>query len=180
MQFSDYFLRGAGQLPGDVPHGAVTDQDLIFLKGATLRADAKHDHWVTFSELELRGDAARIGARIPHGMRAYELRLDESLKVQPTDSVDVLAVPRMRGESPVILVEGATVLASEGAEDGSRVTLALEPSEVALVEKAAQTGKLKLSLRNPDDENPPNRSHAGRSSRRRIPAERVEIWSEAP
>jgi Flp pilus assembly protein CpaB len=178
IQFADLtpgYFRGT---PGELPRGAVTDQDLEWVKGAVLRQAVVSGQCLTFAMLELRAGTGPIGKRIPRGMRAYELEVDRGVRVQAADSIDILSVPS-RGEAPTTLVEGAVVLAADRAGGGLAVTVALEPDEVAWVEKAAQTGKLKIALRNPDDEKPPRRPQARRGRRRNLP-QRVEVWSEEP
>jgi len=160
------------------PAGAVTDQELVALKGAVLLTGVKAGDLVTFSSLELRGDGVRLGRKVPLGMRAYPIRVQDEVPIQASDVVDIMLEPDAPGESPIVLAEGVGVLSVESGPTGKEALVALAPEELELVEKALQRGKLKLTLRNPDEARAGRPGQRLRRPKTRRKAKRIEIWSE--
>lgn len=168
LQFSDLKLLPPRAL-AQPPAGALTDQDLSILRGATVATAVAEGAIVTFVDLELRGDSVRLGRKVPIGMRAFALPLEASMRLQATDYIDILSAAET-------LVEGALVLSVQRSEEGGQIWVALGPEEVGAVEKAVQTGKLKVALRNPEDK-PSRRTKAHRGKLHPL-HKRIEIWSE--
>lgn len=166
----------------NVAKGALSDQDLPLLRGATLNRTVKEGEILCIDALQRPFDSTALGASIPRGLRAYPIRPSNSLSVRRGDRVDVLLEPESPSEMPFALLEGPLVLQvdvdadSRGSEE---VVLALSSDDIQLLEKAHQRGKLTIALRNPSDEAPAagrqTRHHLWRSAKRRP---QIEILSE--
>lgn len=156
-----------------------TDQDLEQLKGATARREilsGAHLSWDDVSASPRRVGFSKI---LPKGFNAYSLVQSEPMVLRRGEKVDVLFVSQNSMGLPVLLAEEALVLDHVNGPQGSVSTLALTRDEIALMEKAKQTGKLKLSVRSSKDH--PNRrvTKSLPGSRRSRPQKmRVEILSE--
>lgn len=173
LQFTDLKMLPARSV-GAPPRGAITDQDLVALKGAVLTVSVTEDQLVVFSQLELSGEGTRLGKKVPLGTRAFPIRVTENPGLQASDFVDVILTPERVGQNPATLAEGVAVLSVQAGVEGTEVLVALTPEELELVEKGLQTGKLKLALRNPAEAASPKR----RALQTRSKAKRVEIWEE--
>lgn len=117
-----------------------------------------------------KGTLPGLAVRIPPGMRAVAVQVDESAGVagwlKPGSRVDVVAV--MTGRSGAenetiskVILQNAEVLAvgqdSSGKPDAAAavaktVTLAVAPSDMARLHLATSKGKIRLAMRNQTDE----------------------------
>jgi len=123
------------------------------------------------SMLAPKGTPPGLAVRIPQGMRAVSVQVDESAGVagwlKPGSRVDVVAVMTGRdgAENSTIskvILQNAEVLAvgqdSGGKTDASAsavaktVTLAVFPAEMARLHLATSKGKIRLAMRNQTDE----------------------------
>lgn len=156
----------------------ITDQDLYLLQGAELTKEIVQGTRLTWPCVKLKGNASRLGPKIPHGMRAYPLN-PEFLPVRPGDRVDIVLTPNAVTESPFIIVDAALVLASGYRREIFEILIALSPAEIEWVEKGKQKGTLKIALRNPDDRSArPRRPEAKRTPNKQVRP--IEILTEAP
>lgn len=122
------------------------------------------------SMLAPKGTLPGLAVRIPPGMRAVAVQVDESAGVagwlKPGSRVDVIAVMTGRDGSTnetisKVILTNAEVLAV-GQDSGTRpdaaasiaktVTLAVAPPEMAKLHLATSRGKIRLAMRNQTDE----------------------------
>ncbi len=82
---------------------------------------------------------------LPRGKRAYAAVFETEAQILPGDSVEVY--------STELVLSGALVLQSRREPQRNRLhlVLALSPSEIRLMEKAGQTGKLSIALIHAND-----------------------------
>jgi len=106
---------------------------------------------------------------LPRGKRAYAAVFETEAQIYPGDSVEIYAT------EPVL--SGALVLQSrrERGRAQLHLVLALSPSEIRLLEKAGQTGKLSIALIHANDALP-SPSGVRKSKPRR--EKRARIWHE--
>ncbi len=133
-----------------VPLGALTDQDLHWAKGATLRRGLEKGSLITIDDIHLPARLTGLGKAIPRGMRAYSIVENPALSLVEGDRVDILSIPKNPQQQPRLVVEGARVVQPRTDQRSTLVAVAVQ--DVANLEKANQTGKLRIVLRNPLDE----------------------------
>lgn len=181
--FLDLTAVPRSQVEGDLPAGALTDQDLHLVKGATFRQAMAARSFITVAMLHLSANVSHLGSTIPKGLRAYSLRPANELKVAPGDRVDIFVNPADARELPIILADGAPVLQA-GTRDGIfEVVAAVSAEQVEWLEKGKQRGKLNIALLNPQDRSTKNSTDAARlwlqkSNRRKVAPRRIEVWAE--
>jgi len=158
------------------PGGALTDQDLEFIRGATLKKGLSRNDVLTWASID-PPLALGLGRKVPQGKRAYYLPVEGGLRVRRGDAVDIIFTPRDENDSPLVLVEEALVLEVTRNNKQPETVLALSQQDIETVEKGRQTGKLNLALRNPLEKAP-----ASRKPRKKPPprARRrgIEVWAE--
>lgn len=175
ISFLDFTIEHREAL-GEVPEGAYTDQDWTLLQGQHLRLALSRGDVLQQTSLAAPL-AKRLAGQIPRGYRAYSLEVANPMALAPGDYVDILFSPQDRRELPITLVEGALVLQAEREKGSEGITVAVAPSQLQLLEKARQSGKLTLALRNPSEVVPPTKRV--RQSRRSVRKKsRIEVWSE--
>jgi hypothetical protein len=156
---------------------ALTDQDVEILKGAKMASPLAVGEVLTRRHLAIPEGRPRLGARIPKGMRAYVVHPFEPPALRTGDKVDIVLSPGSALDTPLILVEGATILDAGFRGEQFEAVLAVTAEEIQVVEKGKQRGKLKLALRHPDDI--PRRLTRERVRRaRRIKSNSVEILTD--
>ncbi len=146
---------------------ALTDADLEFV-GRRLIADISGGTLFTRSLFKPPESKATWGAKVPKGFRAYALCVETVLPVQAKDRVDLVHSEK---RSAAQVAEDLLVLGVRPCEGGREVILAARPKDVELVEKARQTGKLTIVIRNPADKK------RNRHRKKTNPA-KVIIWNE--
>lgn len=106
---------------------------------------------------------------LPRGKRAYAAVFETEAQIQPGDTIEVYATE--------VVLSGALVLQSRREPDRNRlhVVLALSSSEIRLLEKAGQTGKLSIALIHANDALP---SPSGVRKSRPRREKRARIWHE--
>jgi len=156
-----------------VPQDAYSDQKLHWVLGRRLLRPLKAGEWIREGELDGRR-AKGLSRRVPSGHRAYSLQVDSRLPVAPGDRVDLVFRSENPGDVPVTLLEGVLVLQAD-LETGGMI-VAVRPGELPLMEKAQQSGKLTVALRNDSEEMTQGRGNA--SLGRRQPKARVQLWTE--
>ncbi len=159
----------------DVSDGVLTDQDLGSLRGATLKMGVSKGEWLTWEKIDTAN--VSLSGKIPSGKRAYLVTLPTLLRARRGDRADILFTPRDVKESPLVLVEGASILEIGRTSEGTEIVMALSQAEIETVEKARQTGKLNLALRNPSDESKSMRKARPKKYRKAI-RPGVEVWAE--
>lgn len=155
-----------------IPRGAITKPDQL----ATRSPKTKIYVGEPILETKLfSADDPALGAapRIPKGMQVVSLKVDDvtgiSKLVLPGDSVDVQVYVRANRSIGVAKTVTATVLQSakvfavnevfesdqgsgdEGTMAAKTVSLLVQPAEAKKVMLAAELGKIRLTLRGPDD-----------------------------
>lgn len=103
-----------------------------------------------------------LSARIPQGLRALSLFVDESENVagliKPNNFVDLLATFEKGGElessqiSTETIAQHILVLAVDEKLEKKTVTLALTPAQAQKIEFAKRRGKISLALRSQSDD----------------------------
>ncbi len=120
---------------------------------------------IVAQSLTTTADANELPFKIPRGMRAISLAVDEvsgaAGHVKPGHHVDVIAVVSNEDRSKLIsltLIENALVLAvgpdlrkKDGVQTASTVTLAVTPEEALREALSERSGTLKLSVRSIGD-----------------------------
>ena len=106
---------------------------------------------------------------LARGKRAYAAVFETDAQIYPGDSIEVYA-------SEMVL-SGALVLQSRRKSEHNQLhlVLALSPSEIRLLEKAGQTGKLSIALIHANDALP---SPSGVRKSRPRREKRARIWHE--
>ncbi len=164
---------------GEAPPGALTDQELHLLHGATTRAPLRAGECLTRAAVRSIAAPETLSKKVPRGMRAYSIDPGGTLELSAGDHVDVLLSPHDEKDAPFVLVEGALIL--KPATDGE-VVVAVSSAQIQILEKARRQGKLTVALRNPMDDSPGRpESNGSRGQRRRRPAgnhRSIEIFSE--
>ena len=122
---------------------------------------------ITGSRIAMPASRQAAGARIPSGMRAVSLQVEDSSGVvsllRPGQRVDLYAVgenARARGEVELrTVLQNVEVLAASGEPDGNRarqggqvVTLLARPADAELLALADAGGRVRLVLRNSSDQ----------------------------
>ena len=139
--------------------------------GRRLLRDLKAGEWVFSSDLEkMKGNT--LSQQVPAGFRAYSLEVDSRLPIAAGDKIDLIYRSDISTELPVTLLEAVQILMADLEQE--RLVVAIRPSDLPLLEKARQTGKLSIALRN--DMEGPTRGKRASLSRKR--AKRIEVWTE--
>jgi Flp pilus assembly protein CpaB len=178
VSLSDLSFRHADSEP--VPKGAITDQELHLLSDSAWARPLGKGDWVTWSVVAAAHQG--VGATVPRGMRAHGLELKTGPQVFPKDRIDVLWLPsdpRNPAAGATLIVENVQVLRVK--RDGARqsLVLAVTPDDIPVLEKAAGSGTLSLSVRNPEEATDPARRRRGSTwLRGRSPNRRVEVWTD--
>jgi len=178
IHFMDLTLVRRSRLTGEIPAGALTDQDLPILKGAILKEPRSQGEILTLGGVQLSPAIAGLGSSVPKGKRAYLLDVPNSVQVRIGDKVDVFLSPDNPWELPMALVEETLVLQVAYREDVGQVIVALSSAEIRILEKARQKGKLTLVLRNPEDKAPSRNKSSGKFLKQAIKTPRIEVLSE--
>lgn len=130
--------------------GTLTDQDLHLLKGAYLAKNLSKNSPLMLDSIHLSPSITGLGVSIPKGLRAYTIEISDSIEVGPGDRVDIYSSPN--SVLPGVLVSGALVLYSTSkGNDRFIVIVSVHPREISVLEKALKWGKLKITLRHPED-----------------------------
>ncbi len=106
---------------------------------------------------------------LPRGKRAYAAVFETEAQIHPGDSIEVYATE--------VVLSGALVLESRREVERNRLhlVLALRPSEIRLLEKAGQKGKLSIALIHANDA---LASPSGFRKSRPRREKRARIWHE--
>lgn len=110
-----------------------------------------------------------VAQALPRGKRAYAAVFDTEAQIHPGDTIEVYATE--------MVLSGALVLESRREPERNRLhlVLALSSSEIRLLEKAGQTGKLSIALIHASDALP---SPSGVRKSRLRREKRARIWHE--
>jgi pilus assembly protein CpaB len=152
------------EVPADfIPAGAVTAQEYSQFVGWRPRVALAAGDVITRNLLQAPDDAS-LAERLPNGMRAVTVPVDEVSSVagliQPGDLVDVLLIEKAELEPRVrVILQAVKVMAigrmlgTETAEldRGSSLTLHLAPRDAQRVLLALQLGELTTVLRSQGD-----------------------------
>ncbi len=173
-----------------VPDGAFTSfKDVAdrWIKKEILQGEA-----IIEKKLAPKGSPAGLIARIPKGMRAFTINVNEQTGVsgfiQPDHRVDVFQVQMPENGQParaipvlqdvLVLAAGTSTQSSNDRSTPARtVTVAVTPEKAAILTMAQSRGTLSLALRSINDhelatfpEPPPTEQPAPRSPRPRRPS----------
>jgi Flp pilus assembly protein CpaB len=174
----DFTLADAGGLGGEVPPGALTDQELHHLKGAATRTPLKAGQCLTRDDVRWPDPPEPLAKAVPRGLRAYSLDGDPGLEIRAGDRVDVVLNPSDEKSPPFPLVEAALVLRIGRQGD---LVVAVSSPQIQLLEKAKRQGKLTVVLRNPSDDSPLQSGIGARRARGPRPQKgrhSIEVLSE--
>lgn len=146
-----------------VPEGAFRSPGA--LEGRVLARAVVKGEAVLESALLPEGSQAGLGALISDKARAVSIKIDEYVGVggflQPGSHVDVLATRSGKSGATETLLQNVRVLAVDvrvernGGDADQKVrvaTLEVTPRQATLLTDAEHGGKLKLALRNPEDD----------------------------
>lgn len=153
------------------PAGAISDQYLDKLRGAKIRAPLAAREILTWEKVAARND---IAGSIPKGLRAYQMELANTVPLMGGDFVDVMAHPHGKSVGSILLLDRVMVVEATKVEEKLQVLLAINPTDVSVLDKAREVGEIRLVLRNPEDK-------ASKSKKNRDflkNKNRVEILSE--
>lgn len=139
-------------VPPPKPEGAVTDQDLHLVLGASLLHGLNAGEIISFDNLLLPANQKSFSKQVPRGMRAYSFEPENNIPTRVGDYVDIYLVKDRSEAGATLLTEGVQVLALKGREQGAATLLvAVMADDLPVLEKGRQLGKLIISLRNAED-----------------------------
>jgi Flp pilus assembly protein CpaB len=170
IDFADLNFVTEDNLHAKPDADSLTDQDLAFLNGVRTRnALARGTVLKRSFFLSVRG----LSPQIPRGKRAYVAHFSDPVFGRPGDRVDVYRTSEDVSDPPRVLIEDVRLLGA----DGDEAVLALSREEIELMEKAHQSSKLTLVLRNPEEPAPRGEKlyPFSRTSRKKA---HIEIHSE--
>lgn len=155
----------------------VTDQEIQKVRGRKLLKGVKQGEALTWDDVGPDSLTKSLGWRVPKGLVAYSLTPSNRLRVASGDRVDIIQRPEKGSESQAPVVEGAEVLAVDENGGLPEVVVAVSRHEIQLLEKALQTGTLKIGLRNSGETFTRSFSRKANLIRKRQ-GKGIEIWSE--
>lgn len=147
-------------------HVAAADRERVMgLRATTLLRAGSSLLW---TDLDVMQEGRSLSSLVSSGMRAFSVRDGASGfdgLLRPGDRVDVLFTARQEAQSHTqTLLENVLVLTvggdlgragaratAESRVDGRSVTLSVSPEQAELLSQAEERGRLRLSLRNPED-----------------------------
>ncbi|MBY0371540.1 hypothetical protein K2X33_12700 [bacterium] len=147
--------------------GAVEARYLDRVDGRRLAHAMEAGAALKYSDLEW-GDG--LGSRVPAGKLAYPLEGQEGARLTEGDRLEFFSTPHQGGAARRLL-SGVLVL---DAGEGRGPLVALSAEEIAWVETAAQTGKLKIAIQSSRDTASGQRHFTGANRQQRS----IEVWEE--
>jgi hypothetical protein len=115
-----------------------------------------------------------LSLRVPKGKRAYSLELESFMPLSRGDRFDLFGQKETSG-AVASIVENILVLE---AYPPKQLVVALTADEIAWVEMAKQTGKLKVAVRGPDEGVTGKSMGPYRRRERKRRAPQISIWEE--
>ena len=131
---------------------ALTDQDLYLLEGARLKKSIENKEVLMKDNLILPKRSSSLSLKIPKGMRSYTIQPDNTVPLRGGDKIDVLWQQGGTKDTPLSLIEGATVLNYKEQGEHQKIIIAVKSVDLPVLEKAREYGKLTIALRNPEEE----------------------------
>lgn len=153
----------------EVPESYVEErhipaEDLERVLGARVTSALHSGGSLFWTDLDTMQDGRTLSGLVRVGMRGYALsERDASFDglLRPGDRVDVVFTPAEERSDSSILLSNALVLTVGGdlghdgagltREAGGRVTLSITPEQATALAQREGTGRLRLTLRNPQD-----------------------------
>jgi pilus assembly protein CpaB len=153
---------------GELPDGVYHSKAELIGRGVVI--PMVRNEMVLANKVAVEGVGAGLSSRIPQGMRAVSLRVNDVVSVagfvKPGTRVDVLLTGTPKGGGDVMVtttvLENVEVLTTgqEMSDNGKPkpdttvVTLLVSPEDAQKLTLASQGGRIQLALRNPLDLNP--------------------------
>jgi pilus assembly protein CpaB len=141
----------------------IASEDLERILGARATAAVKGGGTLLWTDLDTLQDGRTLAGLVRVGMRGFSLQdRDVSFDglLRPGDRVDVVLTPVAPPAEAITLLSNVLVLTVAGdlglgAEEAQRaregVTLSVTPEQATLLAQREGTGRLRLTLRNPQD-----------------------------
>jgi Flp pilus assembly protein CpaB len=140
----------------------IAGEDLERVLGARVTSALHSGGAVLWTDLDTMQDGRTLSGLVRVGMRGYALsERDASFDglLRPGDRVDVVFTPAENRSEATTLLSNVLVLTvggnlgQDGAEPvgGGRVTLSTTPEQATVLAQREGTGRLRLTLRNPQD-----------------------------
>jgi len=140
--FSDFSF----QLEKDLPEGAFTDRDILWLEKATILKPVRSGEKLYFTNLEFNSEKNVL--KIPAGMRAIALRVAPFIGIKPGDKIDLWSIQGSWDGAVSILLSGVLVLLTPSPHS---LVLAVEAKDIQTLERNQASGQLKAVLRNANE-----------------------------
>lgn len=168
LALGEVITRGAldvKELPESyVEERHISGDDLERVLGARVTSAIQGGGALLWSDLDTMQDGRTLSGLVRVGMRGYALsQRDASFDglLRPGDRVDVVFTPAEESKTASTLLSNVLVLTvggdlgQEGAEimrdAGGRVTLSVTPEQAIALAAREREGRLRLTLRNPQD-----------------------------
>jgi Flp pilus assembly protein CpaB len=167
LELGEVLTHGALDVK-DIPESYLEErhilgQDLERALGARVTSAVAGGGAVLWTDLDAMQDGHTLSGLVRVGMRAFtlperDLSFDGLLR--PGDRVDVVFTPGTLGGEASVLVANVLVLTVGGnlgqgdldpKRDGGHVTLSVSPEQANLLAQREGLGRMRLSLRNPED-----------------------------
>lgn len=139
-----------GQNNPSINHESFSEQELHQIIGSRLLQDVSSGTLILKSQIQMR-NSLHFSHRVPKGMRAFLIRTQTRLPLEPGDHVDLLGKKRGGDMSPQLLVEDKKVLAVNRKEDHEELLVALSLQDIGKIGSDNENPWVDVVLRNPLD-----------------------------
>lgn len=156
------------------PLGSFSDQEVQEIVGALVTESIRAGEIITTSNIHLKRSS--FAEKVPKGLRAFSIEMDETLPLTPGDRVDIHVVKADNPKEPIEVIESRKILGTHQNENHQQVIVAVNTQEAQKLNALRGKGKFHLILRNPlDDSKTPNQKVA-EAARKKM--KKIEIIEE--